>query len=187
MRAGPKQNRITFLAITIASRFVAIIVGLSFLLMLVPIGTALAGNPGAMPCCIGKSAGHCDSGLSARKRRQPKPELMCGLKPTRINDEITVVAEPFGDAESQDSSTPAVASASLSKPCPMDCNACAGRSARQQKRERGSAHSSSPQNPPSTILWKPEARSTTVASNEDFERASPRGPPISLHTPITSN
>ena len=186
MKSGSQSNWITILAISIARRFVAIVVALSFLVMLVPISIALAGNPGAMPCCTGKSAGHCDSGLSARKRRQPKPEPMCGLKPTRISDEITIVAEPSGDAESQDSSTPAVGSASLSKPCPMDCGACAGRSARQQKREK-SAHSSSPQNPPSTILWKPEARSNTVASNEDFERASSRGPPISLHTPATSN
>ena len=186
MKSRSHSNWITVLAISIARRFVAIIVALSFLVMLVPISTALASNPGSMPCCIGKSAGHCDSGLSARKRRQPKPEPMCGLKPTRINDDITIVAESSADAESQDSSTPALGSASLSKPCPMDCGACAGRSARQQKREK-SAHSSSPHNPPSTILWKLEARSTTVASNEDFERASSRGPPISLHTPVTSN
>ena len=186
MKSRSHSNWITVLAISIARRFVAIIVALSFLVMLVPISTALAGNPGSMPCCIGKSAGHCDSGLSAGKRRQPKPEPMCGLKPTRINDEITIVAEPPADAESQDSSTPALGSASLSKPCPMDCGACASRSARQQKREK-SARSSSPQNPPSTILRKLEAQSTTVASNEDFERASSRGPPISLHRPVTSN
>ena len=186
MKPRSQSNWITVLAISIARRFVAIIVALSFLVMLVPISTALASNPGSMPCCIGKSAGHCDSGLSARKRRQPKPEPMCGLKPTRINDDITIVAESSADAESQDSSTPALGSASLSKPCPMDCGACAGRSARQQKREK-SAHSSSPHNPPSTILWKLEARSTTLASNDDFERPSSRGPPISLHTPVTSN
>lgn len=186
MKSRSKSIWVTVLAISIARRFVAMIVALSFLVMLVPISIALATNHGSMPCCIGKSAGHCDSGLSARKRRQPKPEPMCGLKPARIDDEITIVAEPSGDAESQDSSTPAVGSASLSRPCPMDCGACAGRSARQQKRER-SAQSSSPQNPPSTILWKPEARSTNVASNEDFERASSRGPPISLHTPVTSD
>ncbi len=186
MELDPKQNRLLSLAMLIASRLLVTITALSLIAMLVPIGSASAGKSNTMACCIGKQAGHCDSGLSARKRRQPKPEPMCGLKPTRVNDEIIIVAESSADAESQDSSTPALGSASLSKPCPMDCGACASRSARQQKREK-SAHSSSPQNPPSTILWKPEARSNTVASNEDFERASSRGPPISLHTPVTSN
>src|SRR5215217_7008148 len=72
---------------------IAILVALSFLTTLVPIAGASAGKSNAMPCCVGKAAGHCDSGLVA-KSPQPK-EPMCGLHTDVGEDDgITIVAEP---------------------------------------------------------------------------------------------
>lgn len=187
MKLDPKQNRLLSLAMLITSRLLVTIVALSLIAMLVPIGSASAGKSNTMTCCIGKHAGHCDSRLTAKKPPpQPKPEPICGLKPAaEVNDGITIFAEPAG-AESPDSSSPAAGTASISKPCPMDCCASAG-SSRQQKRDRASARSTTPHNLPLTTFWRPETPRPTIASHEAFERARPRGPPISRRAPVTSN
>src|SRR5215212_10968572 len=90
-------------------------------------------TPSTMPCCVGKTAGHCESGIAAKKVPPPKSEPMCGLKGAELEDDgITIVAEPVVESQHShshsaetSSSQPAAESASLSSPCQMDCSACA--------------------------------------------------------------
>src|ERR1041384_1963023 len=94
-----------------------------------------------MPCCAGK-AGHCESGIAAKKV-QPSKEPMCGRdQAVRNDDAITIVAAPVREsphshshAAKSNSSQPSAESTSLSKPCHMDCASCAASAARQQKRD----------------------------------------------------
>src|SRR6185295_7585822 len=92
-----------------------------------------------MPCCAGK-AGHCESGMAAKKVPPPKSEPMCGLHGAAMeNDGITIVAEPVIESPHShitNSSQPSAESRSLGQPCHMDCSSCAASAARQQKRER---------------------------------------------------
>src|ERR1051325_5600181 len=122
-------------------------VALSFIAPLLPIANA---SSDTMPCCAGK-AGHCDSGITPKRVPPPTSEPMCGLKGAAMeSDGITIVAEPihttFQHSHSRgaqtSSSSPAADSASLSKPCHMDCGACATGGSRQQKRGRGGGHPS---------------------------------------------
>jgi hypothetical protein len=137
-----------------------------------------------MPCCVGK-AGHCDSGLVAKKPPQPK-EPMCGLHSEREDDGITIVAEP-SQTESHHSHSRAAGTisraaepASLSTPCRMDCGACMASSNRQQQRDRDFVASTTSQNSSLTSLSTTENSSLLFSSNEDWEEASPRGPPSEL-------
>src|SRR5215210_4355014 len=60
----------------------------------VRIANASLDKANAMPCCTGKAAGHCESGISAKKVPPPTSEPMCGLKDGRLEDDgITIVAE----------------------------------------------------------------------------------------------
>jgi hypothetical protein len=68
---------------------------LSFIATLVPIASVSVNKSSAMPCCVGKAVGHCDSGIPAAKVPEPEPEPMCGLKTAVSEDDgITIVAEP---------------------------------------------------------------------------------------------
>ena len=131
-----------------ARPFVAITTALSFLAMLVPVASASLTTSSTMACCVGK-AGHCDSGLAAKKVPPPKSEPMCGLHNAEMEDDgITIVAQPLAEPSHTEShhshshtaetnaSQPAAESASLSQPCHMDCASCAATATRQQKRER---------------------------------------------------
>jgi len=169
-------------------------VALSFVAPLLPIASAISGSS-TMPCCAGK-AGHCDSGIASKHVSPPPSEPMCGLKGATIQDDgVTIVAEPIqsepthspshhGETSSSVAKTysnGAVAeSASLGKPCRMDCGACLGSSARTQKRERSvfqaiAFHSSS-----LTTSDRFEYLSLPFSSNEAGEQTSPRGPPAHL-------
>jgi|SRR5215213_428115 len=159
----------------------AILVALSFLATLVPIASA---GKSTMPCCVGKAAGHCDSGLAAKKPPQPK-EPMCGLhNDSEEDDGITIVAEPSHTeshkASASSSSQPAAESDSLSQPCRMDCGACTTGSTRQQNRERDILQPLTQQHSLTTIQSKYDSRSLLFSSNEDWKRTSPRGPPSEL-------
>src|SRR5829696_3741324 len=58
------------------------------------IGNASLNTASTMPCCVGKAAGHCDSGIAAKKLPPPPAEPMCGLdNAARDDDGITIVAE----------------------------------------------------------------------------------------------
>jgi len=137
-----------------------------------------------MPCCAGK-AGHCDSGIPAKKVPPPKSEPMCGLHGAEMeNDGITIVAEPVvesphshSQSAETNSSYPGAESNSLGQPCHMDCPSCAASATRQQKRERTLVQAIRQQPSSVTIQSRYEEQTLLFSSNEKWEQASPRGPP----------
>ena len=167
----------------LASQLIAIAIAMSFVATLLPIAVASATN--TMACCVGKTAGHCESGITAEKVPDPEPEPMCGLTdPHAADDEITIVAEPVNheshhSAETT-SSSPAAETKSLGRPCEMDCCACAVASSRKQRRDDASAEFIARLLSPSTTASQFESVSLSFSSNEDWKQTSPRGPPISL-------
>jgi len=139
-----------------------------------------------MACCAGKTASHCASGIVAKKVRPPKSEPMCGLHGAAIEaDGITVVAEPTETAPQHShsqttSSHPAAESASLSKPCHMDCSSCAATSTRQQQRERNLLQLTTYHNSSLTTVLRREDQPLLFSSNEEWGQIHPRGPPSDL-------
>ena len=167
----------------LASRLIAMTIVMSFLAMLLPIAIASATN--TMACCIGKTAGHCESGIAAEKVPEPEPEPMCGLTdPHAAGDEITIVAEPVKNESHHSAETSsshnAAETKSIGRPCQMDCCACAVASSRRQRRDDASAEFIARLLSPSTTASQFESVSLSVSSNEDWEQTSPRGPPTSL-------
>ena len=173
--------------------FVALTIALSFIATLIPVASASLTKSTAMACCVGKTAGHCDSGLAAKKIPPPKSEPMCGLHGAEMEaDGITIVAQPVAEpshAESQpshsqtaktNSSQPAAESASLSQPCHMDCASCAAGATRQQKRERNTVQPATSENVPSTTLSFEEDQPLLSSSSRNWEHVIPRGPPANL-------
>ena len=139
-----------------------------------------------MPCCAGK-AGHCDSGIVAKKVPPPKSEPMCGLHGAEMeSDGITIVAEPVvesphshshGQTAETNSSYPGAESKSLGQPCHMDCTSCAAGATRQQKRERTLVQTIRQQPSSVTTQSRYEEQALLSSSAEYWEQASPRGPP----------
>lgn len=138
-----------------------------------------------MPCCVGKAAGHCESGIAAKKVPPPKSEPMCGLHGAEMEDDgITIVAEPIAEsphshsqtAESN-SSSPAAESNSLGQPCHMDCASCATSATRQQKRERSIVLSHAYQAASPTTSSKYEDTTLLFSSTGNWPPINPRGPP----------
>jgi hypothetical protein len=167
----------------IASQLIAITIAMSFLAMLLPIAVAAANN--TMACCVGKTAGHCESDIAAEKVPEPEPEPMCGLSdPHADDDENIIVAKPAKNeshhsAETTSSSHTAETK-SLGRPCEMDCCACAVASSRRQKRDDSAAEFIARLLSPSTTASQFESVSLSFSTNEDWEQISPRGPPASL-------
>ena len=166
---------------------IALIIALSFIATLIPIAEASFTTLGTMPCCAGK-AGHCDSGIAAKKVPPPKSEPMCGLQGAHIeSDGITIVAEPsqteshhsHSQAAEKSSSQPAAGSASLSHVCHMDCGTCATASSRQQKRERSIVLASTYQAVLPATSSQLEDHSFLFSSSDSAARINPRGPPAS--------
>ncbi len=169
-------------------KLLAIAVALSFFAILVPISSA-SSDKAAMACCVGTAAGHCDSGIPAKKT--PPPEPMCGLDNSELeNDDITIVAKPAHHEShhslsqiaetTAESTSHAAESKSVSKPCQMECGACTSSASRQQRRERGIVQSASSLN--LSIVTHPrfENQPFFFLSNEDWKQTSPRGPPADL-------
>ena len=146
--------------------FLCFFVAISFFATLVPIASA---SHEGMPCCVGKEAGHCDSGITA-KEVLPPSEPMCGL------DSITIVAGP--SHKEVETTSHAAKSTSVSKPCQMECGACASASSRQQKRERAIAESKGRYTPSSSSVSRVEDLPIVFTSIEDWSRINPRGPPV---------
>lgn len=177
----------------IASRFVALTITLSFIATLLPVAIASTNKSNTMPCCVGKEAGHCESGIPAPKVSLPETEPMCGLTtPASEDDGITIVAEPSHNlhlksqtAESgllnaeTTSSQNAAESVALSQPCHTDCCACVSGLARNM-RERDTAQTNLRQGSPSKSLSRFEGSPLLFLSNTAWEQTSPRGPPVSL-------
>ena len=165
------------------AKLVAIALALSFFAILVPISSASSDK--GMACCVGKAAGHCDSGIPAKKT--PPPEPMCGLENSEFeNDAITIVAEPSHDethhslSQTAETTSDAAESTSVSKPCQMECGACASSASRQQRRERGILQPGTYHNPSIVAHSRFENQPSYFLSNEDWEQTSPRGPPADL-------
>ena len=167
-----------------------LLVALSFFATLVPISSA-SSDKGVMACCVGKAAGHCDSGIPAIKPPPPPPEPMCGLDNAEIeNDDITVVAEPSHNeshdsplsqaAETTESTSHAAESTSVSKPCQMECGACTASASRQQRRERGIQQPATYHNSSLVTHSRFEYQPSSFLSNRDWKKTSPRGPPADL-------
>src|SRR3954452_22056568 len=105
------------------------------------IANAALDKANSMACCVGKAAGHCESGIAAKKVPPPKSEPMCGLHGAEMeSDGVTIVAEPVVESPHSHSQTaetnppqPSAESRSLGPPCHMDCASCAASAARQQK------------------------------------------------------
>jgi hypothetical protein len=162
-------------------------VALSFVAPLLPIAGATAGAD-TMRCCVGKEAGHCDSGILAKKVQPPPPEPMCGLDNSEFEDDgITIVAKPSRKESphslsraAADKTSYAAESNSVSKPCKMECGTCAASSTRQQKRERGIAQPAANHNAFLTVLPRFDNQPFSFSSNENWAQISPRGPPADL-------
>ena len=172
----------------VARPFVAITIALSFIATVIPVASASLTKSSTMACCAGKTAGHCDSGIAAKKVPLPKSEPMCGLHGAEMEEDgITIVAQPVAESQHShshiaetNSSQPAAESASSSQPCHMDCASCATGATRQQKRERSTIHATLFQNASLTALSFIEDQPLLFSSNEDWEHVVPRGPPLNL-------
>ena|ERR1700752_927431 len=186
-----RYKRIVPLQRKVTRPFVALTIALSFIATLIPVASASLTKSTTMACCVGK-AGHCDSGLTAKKVPPPKSEPMCGLHGAEMEDDgITIVAQPVAEpshAESQyshshsaetNSSQPAAESASLGQPCRMDCASCAGVATRQQKRDRNTFQTVTSEVSSTTPSFDAE-QPLLFSSNEDWEHVIPRGPPLRL-------
>jgi hypothetical protein len=187
-----RYKQIISLRRKVARPFVAMTIALSFIAMLIPVASASLTKSSTMACCVGK-AGHCDSGIAAKKVPPPKSEPMCGLHGAGMEEDgITIVAQPVAEpshAESQNShshtaetnpSQPAAESASLSQPCHMNCASCAVVASRQQKRERNTFQTITFQNASLTTLSFDEEQPLLFSSSRNWEHVIPRGPPLHL-------
>jgi hypothetical protein len=172
-------------------KLIAITLALSFLTTLVPIiASAAASKSGTMPCCVGKEAGHCDSGIAAKPIPPPQSEPLCGLETAQPDDAITIIAEPYtkshhpssrnAESLSAETSQRAVESLTLEQSCNMDDCACTIGSVRQQKRERAAGGAYTRKYSPSEVLSRSQDSAIFFSANEDWARISPRGPPVAL-------
>lgn len=167
MNLDPKEYRLRRLAFSIASRLLSCIIALSFFAILVPIGTALAEKEAIMACCVGKKAGHCDSGLTAKKSA---PQ----------HDHDTIVADA-DNTDSHDSSLRSAAeSTAVRNPCNPECCATVSTVRSQQKRERGTAQARIQYHAPARILFDTDNTPSSVSATDYWAQISPRGPPAIL-------
>ena len=146
------------------------------------IANASLGKADTMPCCVGK-AGHCESGIAAKKVPPPKSEPMCGLHGAEMeSDGITIVAEPVVESPHShsaetNSSQPSAESHSLGQPCHMDCSSCAASAVRQQKREKSIVQATRQQASSVTTHSFYEEQVLLFSSEENWKQVCPRGPP----------
>jgi hypothetical protein len=181
-----RAPRFTFASLRLCvEKLVAIAIALSFFAILVPISSASSDKANAMACCVGKAAGHCDSGIPAKKTPPPPREPMCGLDNSEFeNDDITIVAEPAHNeshlSQTAETTSHAAESTSVSKPCQMECGACTASASRQQRRERGIVQPATYHNPSIVSHSGFQNQPFSFLSNEDWKQTSPRGPPADL-------
>lgn len=184
MRSLLQVNRLRYFTTAFVSRFVALVILSSFAVTQLAIVSTLA-EQSAMPCCVGKTEGHCDSGLAAPKTPEPVSEPMCGLPsaatPALDLDDVTVVTdtrvtEPVhAESHSSTSSSPFAESNTVEKECQMDCGACATATSRHK---RDSVVLSRFTNRSlTTTKLRYETASLVHSSNEYWTPISPRGPP----------
>lgn len=178
MKSYLQRDRLRRFAIALASRSLLLVIISSFAVTFLPLVSSA--EESTMACCVGKTEGHCDSGLTAQKAPQPEPEPMCGMtSPAVLNlDEVTVVAEPVHTHESSASSSstsPAAESNTVEQPCQMDCGACTTATSRHNRDSIALER----------IAWRTQTTATVrfeesrplFSSNEGWTRINPRGPP----------
>ena len=121
-------------------------------------------------CCVGKSASHCS--VSLRKvRKAPKPEPMCGLKPTpSSNEEVTVIAD---DGE-QTSNQTAVTNPNSCGDCPT-CSL----GSKQLSRDKSFIQVQQPIRDDSKVTQLCDVLPISFRLRAQFKLTSPRGPPLS--------
>ena len=180
MRQFLQLNRLRYFTTSFVSRFIAVLLLSSFAVAQLAIISTLA-EQSTMACCVGKTEGHCESGLTAPKTPEPVSEPMCGLTsaatPALDLDAVTVVSEPVR-AESHESATPSAPVAesnTVEKSCQMDCGACATVTSRH-KRDNVVLGRSTHESPTVTTL-RFENRNSVHSSNEYWTQINPRGPP----------
>jgi hypothetical protein len=143
------------------SRFLALLIISSFAVAVLPIDTSAEES---MPCCAGKSAEHCDSGLTAPKPRPVITEPMCGLTWSPPSAGVKPVTDPV-----------AVESTAVEQDCEMDCGACAAVASRHKQKdlvaERTTYHT------PAPLTARFAGITPFYSSNENWTRINPRGPP----------
>ena len=177
MRLSLHRNRLRSFTIKFVSRFLAVLILSSFAVTQLPIVNSLA-EESSMPCCAGKSAEHCDSGLDKPKPRPVITEPMCGLDHSPLPQPTLLTAEttsPYAYAESNAS---ALTAESISQTCRMDCGACVTAVSRNA-RDKGLVHSRTTQTSASTTTARYNSSATFFSSNEKWTRIVPRGPPAS--------
>jgi len=159
-----RARRILLLAIRLC--VVAVLVASVCLSVLPRFAIAAALNS----CCIGKSASHwC---VSVRKqRRVPKPEPMCGLKPSpSSNEEVSVVAD---DSEQTSNQT------SVTNPNTCgDCPSCSLGS-KQRTRDKSFIQVQQPIRQELNFALLLDASPNSFRPRARFKLISPRGPPLS--------
>jgi hypothetical protein len=193
MRSYSQMNRVRSFTISLVGRFVALLILSAVALTSIPLADSFASS---MPCCAGKAHGHCESGIAAPKPPPPPGEPMCGLTKSQTLtaeslDAVTVVAETDSDASSllnaeatsshthathAESNATRVTAESISKPCRMDCGACATATSRHQ-RQRTTLLARFADAAPLTATSLVENSTPLFSSNENWTRISPRGPP----------
>jgi hypothetical protein len=185
--------------VSIANRAARMVVGgylfLSFFTPLVSLNVFASSPPGAMACCIGKSSGHCSSGLLKKVRVRPKPEPMCGANSRTADDEMTVVATPSSaDDENNAPESQATAedpqmgsassrvSAYVVGPCAVTCCAALCSAVRQpQPRENSVLPASGRRVIPLQTPVKKDFPNRLFYSDVSSKQSSPRGPPFSSY------
>lgn len=168
-----QRSRLRSFTTSLVSRLLAFFILSSFAVTLLPIVNTSAKD--SMPCCAGKSSGHCDSGLAKPKPRPVITEPMCGLTPVDIQSSAETTSQNV-DAESNSSH---VAADSISKHCQMDCGACATVTSRH-KRQKGLIIARITRQTPATVINRFDNTTSFYSSNESWTRINPRGPPAVL-------
>lgn len=188
MKSYLQRDRLRSIAMKFASRFLLLVIISSFAGSFIPLATA---EESTMPCCVGKAEGHCDSGLTAPKVPQPKPEPMCGLgaasdtaSSNTLNlDEVTVVANPepvhtHKAASTSSSKSPAAESNTVEQKCQMDCGACTTATSRH-KRE-STTQTRTVLASPAIVTVRFESTTSVHSPTEYWTQISPRGPPANF-------
>jgi len=159
-----RARRILLLATRLC---VVAVLAASMCLSLLP---RFANAAGLNSCCVGKSASHCSVSLRKR-RRAPKPEPMCGLKPSpSSNEEATIIAD---DGEETSNQT-AVTNPNACRDCPTCSLGSKPRTRYKtiipvQQRIRQE----------SNVALLPGSSPNSFRPQSQFKPISPRGPPLS--------
>jgi hypothetical protein len=169
MKLTLQVNRFKSLTIPFVSRLLALVILTSFIVSQISIVSTLA-EESSMPCCVGKTEGHCDSGLTKPKPRPVITEPMCGLKWS------PPVSAPVNKITFATNDPVAVDAAAVEKECQMDCGACATVTARH-KRQKSLVQARVTQEAPATITTTFNHVVSVCSSNENWTQINPRGPP----------